>query len=475
MVKTELQLPLIPRVVLIAGSLALCVVPAFAQMDPGGGTKPSAVDKKASTAIPGKEKPGPTLSAQTERKTTETSLSPEGESAKPKPPTSVDPITTLREEIDAAPTAEEKASLQLKLVDLLTRAGKTQEARSQLAKMLGEDRFDPQTFYNIGNAFARLGNVDGAIVSYRKAIDQRKGRYSKALNNLGVVLMRRGDWQEANDALVAALKLETFRYAEASYNLGRLYAAQGQMDLAIREWRRALRVDPNHSAAAQAIARAGTEEEVTVAAVQPVAETRTGKSVVPASQPKESTRNTKLSSPPRTATSPKNLSVDPVTFNQLQRARDAHERGKEQEAIANYRSVISRMGGYFAPANLELSYILIGIKQPNDALTYLKPVTTRDGARYPISYYHLARIYEGQDELGMAAEAYGQAATFYHGVNPQFLLDISRVREKRGDYKGALTAMEEYLAAVEQQGIKPPWSEERLSLLRQKLSTSQPK
>jgi len=133
------------------------------------------------------------------------------------------------------------------------------------------------------------------------------------------------------------------------------------------------------------------------------------------------------------------------------------------------------MGGYFAPANLELSYILIGLKQSDEALVYLKPVTIKDGARYPISYYHIGRIYEVKDELGMAAQAYETAAGLYRGVNPQFLLDISRVREKRGDYKGALAAMEAYLAAVEQQGTKPQWSEERLASLRQKLSESQPK
>ncbi len=48
---------------------------------------------------------------------------------------------------------------------------------------------------------------------------------------------------------MSALKIENFRYAEASYNLGRLYAARGQSDLAVREWRRALLVDPKHDAA----------------------------------------------------------------------------------------------------------------------------------------------------------------------------------------------------------------------------------
>jgi len=354
--------------------------------------------------------------------------------------------------------------LQLKLADLLMHTGKQQEAHSQLGQMLSEDRFDPQSFYNIGNAFARLGDIDGAVASYRKAIDQRKGRYSKALNNLAVVLMRRGEWDLANEALTSALRLENYRYAEASYNLGRLYAAQGQLDLAIREWRRALKIDPNHLAAAQAIARSGREGQVTVSSITPApAVGDVNASAGPRNE-------VKAAAAPRMLRPV--LVVDPMTHGFLQRAREAHERGKDQEAIGSYRTVISRMGGYFAPANLEISYILLSLKQPDEALIYLKPVTTRDGTRYPISYYHLARIYEVKDDLVHAGEAYDQVATLYRGINPQFLLDISRVREKRGDYQGAPAAMEEYLKAVQQLGLKPLWSEERLAALRQKVATS---
>ena len=82
-----------------------------------------------------------------------------------------------------------------------------------------------------------------------------------------------GRWDEAHEALLSALKLENFRYAEASYNLGRVYSARGQNDLAAREWRRALTVDPQHDAAAQALARGGTEGRIVVEA-QPAAKPR---------------------------------------------------------------------------------------------------------------------------------------------------------------------------------------------------------
>jgi len=91
-------------------------------------------------------------------------------------------------------------------------------------------------------------------------------------------------------------------------------------------------------------------------------------------------------------------------------------------------------------------------------------VSKRDGARYPISYFHLARLYERSGDLKLAEAAFAQVAP----TNAQFLLDLSRVREKLGDYKGSLEAMERYLKLMQDQGQRPIWSEERLAELRSK-------
>jgi tetratricopeptide (TPR) repeat protein len=446
-------------------TLVLCAGSVVAQMDPGTGSPPKDNKRRARTATARDAKKETAQKPTAEPEASQTSEdSVEKAVEKPVP---ADPLAVLREQIDSASNGQEKGRLQLKLVDQLLAAGKKQDAINELLAIVNEARFDPQGFYNAGNALARLGETDGAVNAYRKAIEQRKGGYSKALNNLGVVLMRLGHWQQAHDALTKALRLESFRYAEASYNLGRLYATQGEIDLALREWRRAVYVDPGHTAASQAIAQAGKEEIISVVAL-------------PLPDKEESSRRNRSDDPQtnvrssgslRTASSSKVLTVDPATYNHLQRARSASERGKHDEALQNYRAVISRMGGYFGPANLELSYVLIGLKQPEEALAYLREVTTREGNRYPISFYHLGRIYEFRGDLELAVEAYDQAAKHY-ADNPQFLLDISRVREKRGDYTGALAAMQDYLTAMDQRGLKPNWSEERLASLRQKIAAS---
>ena len=260
------------------------------------------------------------------------------------------------------------------------------------------------------------------------------------------MLLRTGRWDDAHDALLSALKLENFRYAEASYNLGRVYAARGQNDLAAREWRRALAIDPQHDAAAQALAHVGSEGRIVVGT--PAAKT-----------------SPKVELKPAAATP---LTLDQASFDFLQRARAASERGKMLEAVENFRRVLNLQGGYFAPANLELSYTLLSLKRNDEALANLLQVSQRDGARYPISYFHLARLYEAKGELKLAEAAFSQAVSTYQPTNAQFVLDLSRVREKLGDFKGALDAMEQYLKLMQEQGQKPLWLDDRLAQLRTK-------
>ena len=347
-----------------------------------------------------------------------------------------DPITTLRDQIAAAASPADRIRLQLKLADYFVSAGRKPEALKELDAIATSGAFDPPGFYNLGNAYARLEQSDAAIAAYRKAIEQRNGNYSRAYNNLGVVLLREGRWDDAYEALIAALKIESFRYAEASYNLGRVYAARGQNDLAVREWQRALHVDPKHDAAAQALAVANTEEE-----------------------------KIRVSKPD----APKKVALDQASFDYLQKARNASERGKMLEAVENFQQVLNRQGGYFGPANLELSYALLNLKRYDEALGNLLQVTQRDGARYPISYFHLARTYELKGDLKNAEAAFSQAIGAYVPTNTQFLLDLARVREKQGDFKGSLDALERYIASMQERGQKPTWSDQRLAELRSKI------
>ncbi len=167
-----------------------------------------------------------------------------------------DRIAMLRSQMKNAKTEVERVRAQRTLVDYLIALDRKSEAVEELRLMLSAERLDAATFYNIGNGLARLGDDAKAIEAYRKAIDARQGNYPRALNNLGVILLKTGKMDEAYDAFVLAIKQQSFRYAEASYNLGRLYAVRDEADLAISEWTRALTVQPDHVDSAIALARA---------------------------------------------------------------------------------------------------------------------------------------------------------------------------------------------------------------------------
>jgi tetratricopeptide (TPR) repeat protein len=110
----------------------------------------------------------------------------------------------------------------------------------------------------------------------------------------------------------------------------------------------------------------------------------------------------------------------------------------------------------------------MSLKRYDEAQAQLLQVSQRDGARYPVSYFHLARLYEAKGDLKQAETAFSNALEANVSANLRYLLDVSRVREKQGDYKGALAAMERYVDLVQKQGDKPAWCDERLAALRAK-------
>jgi tetratricopeptide (TPR) repeat protein len=409
-------------------------------------------------------------------------------------------LERLRVEIKDTKAGAERTRLQRALVERLVELKREPEALDALRLMIHEDRYDPPFFFNTGNALARLGDAGAAEDAYRKAILQRRGNYARALNNLGVILIRQGHWDEAQETLAAALLQENYAYPEASYNLGRLYLLRGEADLAIREWTRTLRLDPSHAEAAAALARAYAEDGDTKRAVtvldnfvarsvragagtgvpREIMEAR--RELVEAASAGVETDDANPKPGARGGASGNNRpgpaspgakagarELDRSTYNLLRTARERREQGSDEESVKSYRDVLARIPtGYFPPANLELAGALINLKRDEEAIAALTPLAERDGARYPVAYYHLGRLYERRGELARATESFARAAELYGDANPQVLIDLSRTREKANDPAGALDAMNAYAASIARQGTVPAWVAERQAKLKQK-------
>ncbi len=441
------------------------------------------------------------------------------------PAPQVDELAALRDQIKLTSEPGERARLQRDLLERLAAVSDKAAALDELRLLLHEDRFDPPFFYNLGNALARTGDASAATDAYRKAISQRRGHYARALNNLGVILTRQGRWDEAHDALTAALNEEHNTYAEASYNLGRLYLLRGEVDLAIRHWRRTLALQPEHADAAAALARAYAEDGdpqrgLAVLDAYAARSTRTGEGVpLPVVHARRelvawdtsatneaSARHVELTNSEVTRTGARvtasdtntsaalssnnmraersqsgrasvgararPLALDAQTHDLLQRARAAREAGQHDAAVRAYRDVLAHSNGYFPPANLELAFSLISLRRNDEAIATLTALVARDDARYPVAHYHLGRLYEQSGQFERAANSFARAAALYGDTNPQALLDLSRVREKAGDNASALAALEAYVKLMAQQGVAPVWAEERLTKLRAKTTAT---
>src|SRR2546423_1033090 len=334
----------------------------------------------------------------------------------------------LRAQVASAASASERARLERELAERLAESGRKSEAVKLLREMLSEERFDPPFFYNTGNALARLGESDAAIEAYRKAVAQRHGNYSRAQHNLGVVLTRLGRWDEAEEALKSALRLENHTYAAAGHNLGRPDALRGEAGLAIAEWQRTLRIEPEHADAAIALARTLAEDgdpeqglavldsfgarmnkrgavvprEVAVARGEIVAATNVAADAVHekssayggGTKPLAGVRGegsitnktgaSKNMAEERGAAVERNsvavlrearapakplrpLVVGKQAYSLLMSARAARAEDRADEAVALYRRAIEANGGYPAPADIELGYTLAGVRRNEEA------------------------------------------------------------------------------------------------------------
>ena len=100
------------------------------------------------------------------------------------------------------------------------------------------------TYYNWASVFENQERIDAAMEYYQKAI-QRNDRHPLALNNLGILYCRRGDYPSGIEQFERALKIDP-RMAKTHMNIAIAYYHTGKLERALYHFRETLRNDPDY-------------------------------------------------------------------------------------------------------------------------------------------------------------------------------------------------------------------------------------
>ena len=98
---------------------------------------------------------------------------------------------------------------------------------------------------NLGGALRKKGQIDDAIVHYRKALEICTTTCPEVLNSLGHAFSEKGNWAEATGWYERAVQSWPVPDSRNNNNLGIALAQTGRPEEAIEQFREALRLDPD--------------------------------------------------------------------------------------------------------------------------------------------------------------------------------------------------------------------------------------
>jgi len=158
-------------------------------------------------------------------------------------------ITQLQDAVRIQP---DYAPSQFNLGKALLQVGKVEEAITRLQNALQIRPGYAPAYYQLGNAFLQAGKVDEAIAYYQKAFEikadpnqplQTQPDYAEAHYNLGNALLQKGRMDEALAQYRSALQINP-SYADAHLNIGGILLQKGKTDEAIVQFQQELQIAP---------------------------------------------------------------------------------------------------------------------------------------------------------------------------------------------------------------------------------------
>jgi tetratricopeptide (TPR) repeat protein len=356
------------------------------------------------------------------------------------------------------------ARAQHNLGVVLTRLGRWEEAEESLTAALKLESFTyAEASYSLGRLHALRGESGLAMTEWTRTL-RLKPEHTDAAVSLARLLAEGGDTSQALSVLDALSERLGRRGVEAPREIA---IARGEIVAAANVLAEEARAGDNGHAGGVSVALKESDGESVLVKSKSDGDVESTTAVVAKSKPiadadaRVVLRNAR-------AASTKPLIANGSALDFLRRARAAREGGRNDEALTLYRRAVESNGGYFAPANLELAYTLAGLRRNEEAVAGVLAVIRREGTRFPIAFYHVARFYEHMNRLAEAEEAFARAAELMGDRSPQFYIDLSRVREREGNYAGALAAAAEYVRLSSREGHVPDWARTRVEQLKKK-------
>ena len=127
---------------------------------------------------------------------------------------------------------------------VLLNLGRPVDAQAEFQTAIDRDKNSPDLKHNLGIALAQQNRFDDAIAAYRKALAYPTYRTPEvAYYNMGEAFIRLGKPQEAQESFRAAIQLEPTMVA-AHYGLGLALSQGGRRDEAKAAFRQARDLDP---------------------------------------------------------------------------------------------------------------------------------------------------------------------------------------------------------------------------------------
>ena len=172
-------------------------------------------------------------------------------------------LQTLSSSLGASPQAQQEGlklltealqwnpdsvRVNMRMGNALVELGRVKKGVGYLEKARRIDPENPSAYYNLANAMYQLGRYDDAVQQIRMSLELESEPMPEAHNNLASFLQVQGKYDEAAKHYRLALQIDP-GFADAIFNLGRVFLDQGKPDEAAGCFLKFLEIKPDFAAA----------------------------------------------------------------------------------------------------------------------------------------------------------------------------------------------------------------------------------